>query len=141
MKSNYFNPLSITTNTVNNQLYLILHTIGRIYVSKQSPSSLYSENISLGLDKEYSSLMCSENSIGIQLNVELYKIIRDLLNLYTLANKKSIYTETERIDEIIEDLNVDVANLYLHTNETINVISLQRILDNILQIQTQLISE
>lgn len=142
LKSNYLNPLNIEIGSRNHDLYVLLHNIGRLYVSKQNSRDIYDQNIPMDLEKNFSTFKCSESSLGLQLNVEIYKLVDDLLKIYTLSNKKIEYGGSDdRIENIIKNLEIDMVNLHLNVNETINVISIQRILDNILEIQSELISQ
>lgn len=133
LKSNYYNPLNLETFIVNNKLYVLLHAIGRIYVSKQENPNVYSDRIPLDLERRYSELTCSESSLGIQINNELYKLIQEIVEIY-ISSSRGID------DEILGDVFVSFNDLYLNSNETVNVISLQRILDEILSVQGELIS-
>lgn len=139
MKSNHFNPIQFKLKSYNNKVYAINHCIGRIYVSYHEIEEFYSKNISKTLEKTFTNANCSESSFGIHFNHLCFDIITDTYNILMKANKLISKSEGETTYQIIQDTITEIRDMKLHSNETVNTVSMQRILDNIFQIQKNLL--
>lgn len=142
LPSNSFNNLTYDIKTYNDISYLILHNVGRIYVMKQPPTDLYLSPIPLDLEKNFFGISCSESSFGLYFNNTISNIIKDILNIYANCSKKiKVSTEGNISFEELSSLDLKINNFYMNGNETINVVTLQRIFLLISDLQRQLISD
>lgn len=140
LKSNFFNNISFDMKSFDGNIYSIIHNIGRIYALKQTIDDVYNSGIPLNTEKSFDNVKCSESSLGIYLNFTLSQIITDILTLHTKASHITKIDSNGIIPQIINKIDLETKNLYLHGNETINAISLQRIFNNLIEIQNELIS-
>ena len=135
--SNSFNNVVYDIRQTGGTQYYMIHNIGRLYVSKSLPSdSFYKTSIDIGLGKSYSGVSCISNSIGQSLNTVLANIIQDTLTIYTMA-RSAIDVDGDPIS--LSDLKFESKNLQFHGNETVSVVTLQRIFALIADIQTQIL--
>ena len=137
--SNAYNNLIVATFNKNNKMYMILHNKGRIYVLNQPMNQRFTNFVPIDIEKFYDGIECSEFSLGLNFNLMISNILKDVMNLYNQSS--SSYTLEER-SLILNDINnfvLDSKNLYMNGNETMNVIVLQRILALILDIQRKLL--
>lgn len=139
MKSNSFNPLHINLKSYNDKIYSILHCVGRIYVAFHDIEEFYSKNISKSLAKTFMGVKCSESSFGIHFNNICFEILTDTYNILLKANKLISKENGGVAYQLIQDTITEIKDMKIHSNETINTISLQRILDNIFEIQKNLL--
>lgn len=145
-----YNSNALPSNSFNNILfrsfprdvtqYLMTHNIGRIYVSKLNMESTYLNSVPLNIEKSYHGNSCSESSFGLFFNVAISNLVKDTLRLYTLAAETYTFSDAEVTKNVLTDLNFEIGNLYLNGNESVNIISIQRILSLINFIQNELIS-
>jgi hypothetical protein len=142
MKSNSYNNLTYTTLQKNGYLYFIMHNIGRLYVSK-TKTSLYQNFVPLNLDKKFEKFNCNYSSLGLSFNSAILNLIRDTLNIATAVEKvkTSMGDLSNPLDSLIPtpELQFQLENLFLNGNETINVVSLQRIFTIINDLQKKLV--
>lgn len=137
--SDSYNNLLASTLTANNKIYMILHNVGRIFVLNQSTSEMLYNNIPMDLVKNFTGVDCSESSIGLYLNNSLSNVLKDVINIFNKNFGKFTLEERNVIVSEIEDINFNTYNLYINGNETVNVITLQRILGLITNIQSKLL--
>jgi hypothetical protein len=140
LKSNYYNNLSHQIRLYSNYRYIILHNIGRIYVIKEPLNSGYLSSIPLNLEKSFFGISCSESSFGLYFNNSITNIIKDVLSLYANASKKFNLSINDVKYSELQDLNLEIENLYINGNETFNILSLQRIFKLINDTQKALLS-
>jgi hypothetical protein len=141
LESNNFNNILIDNQNVGSEFYLFLHNVGRIYALKQPIQDINRVNLPLSLKKSYNGISTSETSFGTYLNANLRKIVEDVVTIYQKASRTYTYTSDDVIDTTIKSLQFDVENFYMQGNETFNVLVLQRIIDNIVNLQKTLISK
>jgi hypothetical protein len=141
MKSNNFNNILVDDQHSGSDFILFLHNIGRIYALKSPSVNTINANLPLSLKKMYNNVSISETSFGKYLNSNLRKIVEDLLTLYQKASKTYSYTPTGVNENIIKFLQIDIENFYMQGNETFNVITFRRIIENIVDLQKTLISK
>lgn len=91
------------------------------------------------MKKYFTEVEYSESSIGLQFNNIILNIIKDTLQLLANAEGKFKLNSYVVLVNGLEEINVNMKNLLLGENETINIISLQRILTNISNIQSKLL--
>jgi uncharacterized protein Yka (UPF0111/DUF47 family) len=91
--------------------------------------------VPLGLEKNYNGLKCSDSSIGLYLNDTIFNLIEDILQLYNNSKGYLTITEIETVESAFDNIELDISELYWNTNETLNTITLQRILKTITNIQ------
>ena len=137
--SNRFNVLTFSETTKTTNMYGILHNIGRIYVLKQPIINYLYSLIPDNLVKYFSDVEYSESSLGLQLNNILLNIVKDTINLFSSAEGKFIIDEQQIDVNTLEEMNIQISDLLLNGNETVNVVALQRILTTISNIQSKLI--
>lgn len=138
LRSNYYNNLVTNLKIYNDSLYVMLHNVGRIYTIKYPLNEQYLTSVPLNITKSFKNLTCSDSSIGLYLNNSLISIIKDVISLYVSAKYKFRFDGGYPITETIENLEFETKNLFLNGNETINVVSIQRILSLITEIQSKL---
>jgi len=140
MDSNNFN-YKISSNTIiGDTSYHIIVSTGRFYVIKQKIDEFYKYRVTRHISKEYDTPSCSKSSFGLYLNDNIFIILNDLINLQNQSHCKYTYNTNDTILKEINDLIIESKNVYLHTNEKIHALNFQRILQNILKIQKEMIS-
>lgn len=145
-----YNSNALPSNSFNNILfrslpsgitqYLLTHNIGRIYVSKLLMDNTYLNSVPLDIARSYNGTNCSESSFGLFFNVTISNLVKDTLRLYGLAAETYSLSAGNVSKGILGDLQFELGNLYLNGNESINIVSIQRILSLINFIQNELIS-
>lgn len=137
--SNTYKTLLVSNLVQNNKMYMLLHNLGRIYALNQPVNDRYLNNITLDIEKFYQGTVCSDSSVGLYLNSSITNIVKDTLNLFNKASGSFTIGEREIYTKELEDFVLESENLYINGNETINIISLQRIFLLITEIQTRLL--
>jgi len=143
LKSNYPNLLNVVSGEFGNDQYMILHFIGRLYTIPFTNSTSSSDGI--GTVKNYSVEnvgVCNNSYLGLGFNMIFRSILDDTINLYnnysqikTVTNDSLIFNDSI-ISSTIADLNsVDFS---IHENESLNMISVNRVINNIYNIQKSL---
>jgi hypothetical protein len=140
LKSNYFNNLLFFNGVDAYHNYYLFHNIGRIYPIKISLLNSYRYSINDGLMKKYTGVRCSDSSIGIFFNINMSNLLADLLTIYNKAKNTYDIDNGVVILKEIREINIEKENLFLNINETINVVSIQRIFSKIIDIQRSIIS-
>jgi hypothetical protein len=140
LKSNYFNNLLFFKGVDAYHNYYLFHNIGRIYPIKISLLDSYRYSINDGLMKKYTGVKCSDSSIGIFFNINMSNLLADLLTIYNKAKNTYDIDNGVVILKEIREINIEKENLFLNINETINVVSIQRIFSKIIDIQRSIIS-
>lgn len=148
-----FNSNSLPSNSYNNlvfdfyqkgeYLYYVLHNIGRIYFAKTT-NNFNNYLIPLNVDKKYKNFNCNNSSLGLSFNSAILNLLRDLLNVATLLEKVKAY-DGNTIKPIefatpVSEIEFELTNLFINGNESINVVSIQRIFALINDIQKKLIN-
>lgn len=140
MKSNNYNTLNVFEYIKNNKMYMILHNIGRIITLRQPLADRYLNVLPMNTEKSFHPTICSQSSIGLQLNLLFSRLVLDLLTLYSKSSSKLTIEERKVIETSLKTLELDIENFYMGGNETFNVISIQRILSSIIKTQSELIA-
>ena len=138
-KSNYFNHLISSELIKNNKMYLLLHNIGRLYAISQPLNDRFINSLPLNIEKFYNGINCSESSIGLYFNTAISNLVKDTLNLFNQSSGSFTIYEKKIITKQLNDFIFQIDDLYINGNETINVITLQRIFLLITEIQTKLL--
>jgi hypothetical protein len=120
-------------------MYMLLHNVGRLYVMKQPISNRFMSSIPLNIEKFYSGISCSESSIGLYFNTSISNLIKDTLNLFNQSSGTFSIYEKKTIVKQLNDFILKTDNLYINGNETINVLTLQRIFILLTEIQSKLL--
>lgn len=141
MTSNSYNNLLFNEYIANGKMYSLLHNVGRLYSLKQPFFDSLLTPFPLDTQKYFDGVKCSESSFGLYFNNSISNLVKDTLNLYNQsAHTFTIYKD--RIEpKLLEDISFEIENLYLNGNEAINIISVQRILLLLTEIQSRLISK
>lgn len=140
MTSNNFNYIHSSNIIINDTSYHIIISTGRFYVIKQKISDFYKFRIPRHLNKSFSNAICSKSSFGLYLNDNIYAILSDLISLHNLSHCKYVFSSKNTHLIEIENLILDTRKFFLNLNEKIHANNLQRIINNILKIQTEMIS-
>jgi len=140
LDSNYFTNYMFNSITKSNNNYTFLLNSGRIYPLRQNIANVYSSSISLDLVKNYNGIRCSDTSIGLFFNKTISYILKDILLLYTNATNSYLIGKNDVFLNKIQEITYDTNNLYMNGNETINILSLQRILTLLTDLQKQLVA-
>ena len=135
--SNNLNVLAASQITNNDNMYMVLHTIGRLYALKQPISDII--YIPLDIQKYFTNIAPSESSLGIYINSVLSNLIKDTMILLSNAQGRFSVSISDTTLNELHDITFDMENLYINGNETPNIITLQRILTIISNIQSQLL--
>jgi len=138
-KSNYYNNLASSELVKNNKMYILHHNVGRLYAISQNLENRNLENIPNDLEKFFTGVICSESSLGLYFNTAISNLVKDTLNIFNKSSGSFEISEYTVINRELEDILYDVSNLYINGNETINIITLQRIFILITQIQSRLL--
>lgn len=137
--SNNFNVLNFSETTKTTNMYMILHNVGRIYALKQPIANYLYSLIPSNLEKDFTTVEYSESSLGIHFNNIILNIIKDTINLLISSEGKFQLEESQIHIKSLEEMNLELQTLLMNGNETINVITIQRILTNISNIQSKLL--
>lgn len=139
--SNHYNTLLATTVSTNDKMYMLLHNVSRIYAMSQNIEDRHINSIPLDLDRYTNDTTCSESSLGLYLNVNIANSLKDTLNILNKARNSYDIREFELFTQELESIESKYTNFRIHSNETFNVISLQRILSTIYNIQNNILSK
>ena len=143
LKSNSYNNILIDSKNIGNVTYVIIHNVGRIYVIKKP---LY-ENFKIfkipkNLKKSFINVGCSNSSFGLYLNNTLKNIIIDTINIFTSSECKTKLSQDAfniTISEL-ENVKISIENMFFNGNEQLNVPTLNRIFETIIELQRKLIN-
>lgn len=138
-KANFYKNLATATTLRNNKMYMLLHNVGRLYAIAQPMNDRFLASIPLDLPQKFEGVVCSDSSIGIQLNIIIRNLLDDTLSILRNASNSFVIEEREVLHKEIQDYTIIVDNLYMNGNETFNVLMLQRILFQILELQKRII--
>jgi len=123
----------------NNYMYMLLHNNGRIYSIKQPVNDRYITAAPLNLEKKFIETPCSQSSFGLYFNSMITNIVKDILNIYNKTSHTFKFEQSKVIYNKLKELTIATENLYINGNETINVLTLRRILSSIIDIQKKLL--
>lgn len=140
-ESNNFNNQTITETIKGSNMHMLVHNKGRLICLKQPIADYLYSVVPSNIQKYFTGLQSSEASLGLYINAIIFTLIKDTLNLLTLSEGQINIEEYEIWVDYLKNVEVDVQNLAMQGNDTINVITLQRILTEIYRIQSNLISK
>lgn len=140
LDSNSFTNYMFDSITKSDKNYILLINSGRIYPLRQNISNAYLPSIPLDLVKSYDGIRCSDTSFGLFFNKNISYILKDILLLYTKATNSYSIDENDVFLTKIQEITYDTNNLYINGNENINVLTLQRILTLLTDLQKQLVT-
>lgn len=138
-KSNNYNNIVSAHAFANNKMYMIHHNIGRIFALHQPANDRYYPFIPLNLVKYQDRVECGQSSLGLYINSELTNVVKDISNIYINTFSSFTLSEHQILPVPLDIINPSSKNLNVHGNETMNVISLQRISSNIVNLQANLL--
>jgi hypothetical protein len=143
LKSNSYNNILVDIKNIGGVTYSMIHNIGRIYVIKKNASEDFKIfKIPKNLPKSFNAIECSDSSFGLYLNNSLKNIVTDTINIFT-NNECKIKLSEDGSDIIISELQnikISIENMFFNGNEQLNVLTLKRIFETIVEIQRKLIS-
>ena len=119
--------------------YMLVHAHGRLFTFKQPINDKYFNVESMDVPKTFKKSNCSNTSFGIWFNNEISKLIKDTMTLYDKFETTFSLSLSGMTRKYLDYVPIVGKNLYLNTNETINVIPLNRIMGNITNIQRELL--
>jgi hypothetical protein len=137
--TNSYNNLHTSTSIKNHKMYMLLHNHGRLYAISQPVNDRLLTPIPLNLLQKFDGSTCSNSSIGLELNKMIRTLIDDTIGILQNSANTFNILEREILYKEIEDYNISINNLYMNGNETFNVLTLQRILLQIFEIQQRII--
>jgi hypothetical protein len=143
LKSNSYNNILIDIKNIGGITYSIIHNIGRIYVIKKNASEDFKIfKIPKNLPKSFNAIECSDSSFGLYLNNSLKNIVTDTINIFTNNECKIKMSETGSniIISELQNIKISIENMFFNGNEQLNVLTLNRIFETIVEIQRKLIS-
>jgi hypothetical protein len=138
--SNSINFITTDNVFVSDTSFHVIVANSRFYVIKQKIPDFYKYRIDSKIDQKYSTPGCVKSSFGVYFNDNLFSIIDDLIALHYQAHCKYKFTPDETLLNTISNIEIDLKNIHLHTNENIHTLNIQRIFEDILNIQRKLIS-
>lgn len=141
LESNSYNNLLVSEISKNDNMYLLLHNVGRLYSVKQPMNDRFLNAIPLDTVKYYNGTVCSESSFGLYFNSVISNLIKDTLNLFNQSTGSFSIKESEILSKQLEDVILETENLYINGNETPNIVTIQRIFSTIVDIQSILLPE
>jgi len=144
LKSNYFNYINYLITKNDNDLFFLLHTIGRIYLFKES-SLLYQNFVPLDLENLYKKITSCESSLGISLNSEIQNIIKDTVSIFlnlSLIPKKSISSGIPILRDYTTytGLDVNFRDMEFHENEAVDYNVVTRVINELFELQQQVLN-
>lgn len=139
--SNRFNLISVDITIKNDSIYLLFINYGRVYVVKQPVNDRFYTALNLNITKDEDVLECSSSSFGLYFNTAILGILTDTLRLLSESKHTYIIGENTTTPKEIGNYSLNTTNLFINGNETVNVVALQRILQDILDIQQTLIPQ
>lgn len=100
----------------------------------------YLNLVPLSLDKRYFDIDINDNSIGLNINNILKNLIYDTVKLYLSNSKQYSFSSNGNINGLIPTIQSPITtdNLYLYENEYINVGVLNRLFNELYNIQEKL---
>lgn len=137
--ANSYKNLTTATCIKNNKMYMILHNIGRIYAISQPINQRFLDSIPLDLPRKFKNVSCGDTSIGLKLNLIFRNLVEDTLSILRNSSNTVSIEERKLIYKKLEDFALIPENLFMNTNETLNVLTVRRILLEIYKIQTKII--
>jgi hypothetical protein len=137
--SDIYNTILASETIKNGKMYMLLHNYGRLYALSQPLSDKLTFNIPHNLEKYFEYTKCSSSSIGTYFNAIMSTLIRDTLNIFNKSTGSFNFNEYTVDLNSIQDFILKPENLYINGNETINVLTLQRIMKLLADIQTKIL--
>jgi hypothetical protein len=143
LKSNSYNNILVDSKNIANLSYTIVHNIGRIYVIKKIASEDFKIfKIPKNLPKAFTNVECSNSSFGLYLNNTLKNIVTDTISIFTNNECKAKMTQNgeDIIISELENIKISIENMFFNGNEQLNVSTLNRIFETIIELQRKLIN-
>jgi hypothetical protein len=133
----------VDSKNIANLSYTIVHNIGRIYVIKKIASEDFKIfKIPKNLPKAFTNVECSNSSFGLYLNNTLKNIVTDTISIFTNNECKAKMTQNgeDIIISELENIKISIENMFFNGNEQLNVSTLNRIFETIIELQRKLIN-
>lgn len=143
LKSNSYNNILVDIKNIGDSNYIMIHNIGRIYTAKKKILEDFKIfKIPINLPKAFNKIECSNSSFGLYLNNNLKNIVTDIVNIYTNAECKSNISPdgSEIYVSELENIKISIENMFFNGNEQLNVATLNRIFETIVELQRKLIN-
>jgi hypothetical protein len=142
LKSNSYNNILLSSKTIGIFTYTIVHNIGRIYVIKTPINNNKIFKIPKDLPKSFTTIECSNSSFGLYLNNALKNIVTDTISIFTNNECKIKMSQdgSNLIVSELENIKISIENMFFNGNEQLNVSTLNRIFETIIEIQRKLIN-
>jgi hypothetical protein len=137
------NNLNIISNDnvfIGDSSYHVIVANSRFYVIKQKIEDFYKYRITKNLQQQHLPPICSKSSFGNYLNDNIFSILNDVIALHNQAHSKYVFLKDDTKLKTISNIEIELENLYLHTNEKVHATNFQRIFRGLFSIQKKLIS-
>ena len=139
-KANFYNNLMFMSSSKSNKNYIFLHNDGRLYPLAQDIKKYYEHSIDLNTVKYFNGMRCGDVSFGLFFNKNISSILKDILNLYTKATNSFMLNKSDVFLKKIDEISYEVDNLYMNGNESVNIVTTQRIFNLLTNLQKSLIA-
>ena len=137
MLSNSYNNLGIIETASEGNIYRLTHNVGRLYVTADELNNAIGL-VTDSVTKIYqNSVSCEKSSLAFSLNLEIKKVLDDVLTLYRLCAAIPVYNGDQITYKEVPQFEFDLLNSKLNENESINVNTLERIFYSIFNLQQQ----
>ena len=121
--------------------YMLVHVFDRLFTFKQPINDKYLNGDSMDLNKQFQYANCSNSSFGLYFDNIMNVILKDTLALYDKFETSFTFSRDSISRKYLDFIPNIGRDLYLNTNETINVIPIKRMTDNIINIEQALLPE
>ena len=144
LRSNYFNYINYIVAKNDTDLFFLLHTIGRIYLFKES-KLLYQNFVPLDLKNLYEKIISCESGIGISINSEIQNIIKDTVSIFlnlSLIPSFGVEGGIPVLRDYItnEGLDINFRDMEFHENEAVNYSVVSRVINQLFEMQRQVLN-
>ena len=144
LKSNYLNFINYIITKNENDLFFLMHNIGRIYLFKEG-NLLYENFVPLDLKNLYEKITSCESSLGISLNSEIQNIIKDTVSIFlnlSLIPSKGIKDGIPLLSDYItyKGLDINFRDMEFHENEGVDYNVVSRVLNQLFELQEQVLN-
>ena len=144
LRSNYFNYINYLVAKNETDLFFLLHTIGRIYLFKES-NLLYQNFVPLDLENLYEKITSCESSLGSSLNSEIQNIIKDTVKIFLNLSVIPAATVSDGIPVLrdyttYKGTDINFRDMEFHENEAVDYSVVARVIDQLFNLQQEVLN-
>ena len=144
LRSNYFNYINYLVAKNETDLFFLLHTIGRIYLFKES-NLLYQNFVPLDLENLYEKITSCESSLGSSLNSEIQNIIKDTVKIFLNLSVIPAETVSDGIPVLrdyttYKGTDINFRDMEFHENEAVDYSVVARVIDQLFNLQQEVLN-